>query len=93
MSICLLYFRQGSVIMTYVIMYFGSEPISVQTLDALVNNAFATGNFLGAEIDENFTSHTGIDLLPIYLNEFDAGFCTLFSLKKQIENVLIYMKQ
>ena len=79
--------------MTYVIMYFGSEPISVQTLDALVNNAFATGNFLGAEIDENFTSHTGMDLLPIYLNEFDAGFCTLFFLKKQIENVLIYMKQ
>lgn len=55
--------------MTYVIMYFGSEPISVQTLDALVNNAFATGNFLGAEIDENFTSHTGMDLLPIHVSK------------------------
>lgn len=56
------HYRQGSLIISYIVTFIGSDPINTKDLDNAINNGFTSGNFLQAEIDQNFTSHQGIPL-------------------------------
>lgn len=37
--------------------YLGRDPINTKDLDDAINQAFTSGNFPNAEIDQSFTSH------------------------------------
>lgn len=53
------HYRQGSLIISYTVTYLGRDPINTKDLDDAINQAFTSGNFPNAVIDQSFTSHQG----------------------------------
>lgn len=78
------HYRQGSLIISYIVTYLGSDPINTKDLDNAINQAFTSGNFPNAEIDQNFTSHQGIPSYVTphshYLSD-ETSCCNIFAFR------------